>query len=104
MNYSVTAMRCDTRTAIAAAEDFTLASALKLAKSLYRTHHQTGIANHPVAVPPDIDFNDWADVDRLRHGSTGPFFPVHVDIRSREKIRPLALQAASTFRRDLRRF
>ena len=56
-----------------------LRSALRAKSKTFRSYHFNDLGGQ-VVVPATMDFDDWDDVDRLRHGNPGPYLPVHVSV------------------------
>ena len=79
MPYIVTVRRVDTDVVLATVTCPDLPSALRAKSRAFRSYHYNDLGGQ-VVVPPTMDFDDWDDVDRLRHGNPGPYLPVHVSV------------------------
>lgn len=83
MLYIVTVRRVDSDQVLNTVTCPDLPSALRVKSRAFRSYHFNDLGGQ-VVVPATVDFDDWDDVDRLRHGNRGPFVPVHVSIHHTE--------------------
>ena len=79
MPYIVTVRRVDTDVVLATVTCPDLRAALRAKSRAFRSYHYSDLGGQ-VVVPASMDFDDWDDVDRLRHGNPGPYLPVHVTV------------------------
>ena len=79
MPYIVTVLRVDTDAVLTMVTCPDLPSALRAKSRAFRSYHYNDLGGQ-VVVPATMDFDDWDDVDRLRHGNPGPYLPVHVSV------------------------
>ena len=79
MPYIVTVRRVDSDAVLTTVTCPDLPSALRAKSRAFRSYHYNDLGGQ-VVVPATMDFDDWDDVDRLRHGNPGPYFPVHVSV------------------------
>jgi hypothetical protein len=79
--YVVTVIRTDTGAPVSHGVCPSLDAALCAKSRLFKTHHALDPSGADIPVPHAVAVDNWDEVDRLRLGSLGPFFPVHVTIR-----------------------